>query len=330
MISRPKAKKQWLFSVCVYIVWITLVVMLREMTSIPPIIAYFFLIFAIVPLVIFDYRLARAKQLGLAQTVRHKTKELSAELARTAEAHRMQSEFLAHMSHELRTPLNAIMGFSAATAREAFGPIDNAVYKEYAEYIYQSGSHLLAVINDILDLSKMNAGQMKTHCHWIHLIELVNDSLQMTIAYPGRPERQIEILNDLSGIELFVDRQLIRQVLLNILSNAIKFTQAGGHISIRADVMDTGNIDITIADDGIGIPTDKIDYILRPFTQIENMMTKTHQGTGLGLTLSAKIMQLHNGVLKVESIENEGTTIHLIFPSGSLRNSQMSIPDMGG
>ena len=176
----------------------------------------------------------------------------------------------------------------------------------------------------------MNAGQMKTHCHWIHLIELVNDSLQMTIAYPGRPERQIEILNDLSGIELFVDRQLIRQVLLNILSNAIKFTQAGGHISIRADVMDTGNIDITIADDGIGIPTDKIDYILRPFTQIENMMTKTHQGTGLGLTLSAKIMQLHNGVLKVESIENKGTTIHLIFPSGSLRNSQMSIPDMGG
>ncbi len=319
MISRQKAKKQWIASILVYIVWVIACIVVREMTNTPPLIAYFFLLVAFIPLLIADYRLAMAKQSGLAKKVRHKTRELSMALARAEEAHRTQSEFLAHMSHELRTPLNAIMGFSAAAAREAFGPVGNAVYKEYAECIYQSGSHLLAVINDILDFSKMNANQMKLRNQWIHVIELINDSLQMTMAYPGREERHIEITGNMDSALIFVDRQLIRQVLLNILSNAIKFTSAGGQIIINPLVLPDGNLDIQISDDGIGIPSDKIPYVLKPFTQIENMMTRVHRGTGLGLPLSAKIMQLHNGELIIDGKVEKGTCIHLIFPAGSLK-----------
>ena len=139
MVSRQKAKKQWLLAVFVYIIWITAVIMLRELTTLPPYVAYFFLPLAVIPLLIADYRLARAKHLGLAKTVRKKTKELSIALLHAEEARKAQSEFLAHMSHELRTPLNAIMGFSAATAREAFGPIGNPIYKEYADKLVDLG-----------------------------------------------------------------------------------------------------------------------------------------------------------------------------------------------
>lgn len=324
MLSRQKAKKQWLLAVFVYIIWITAVIMLREMTSLSPVIAYFFLPLAVVPLLIADYRVSCAKRLGLAQTVRRKTKELSTALLRAEEARKTQSEFLAHMSHELRTPLNAIMGFSAATAREAFGPVGNAIYKEYADCIYQSGSHLLAVINNILDLSKMNANQMQLHCQWIYLIELVNDSMQMTIAYPGRQERKIELSGKMDEIRLFVDRQLFRQVLLNILSNAIKFTSVGGRIFIHAEITSNGGLDIQITDDGIGIPSEKVADVVKPFTQIESMMTRVHRGTGLGLALSDKIMRLHNGQLIIESAESKGTCVHLIFPAGSIKKNENS------
>ncbi len=324
MVARQKAKKQWIISIFVYIIWVISCIMLREMTNTPPIIAYFFLLIAFIPLLIADYRLARAKQMGMAKKIRHKTRELSMALARAEDAHRTQSEFLANMSHELRTPLNAIMGFSAAAAREAFGPVGNAVYKEYAECIYQSGSHLLAVINDILDFSKMNANQMKLRHQWIHLIELVNDALQMTLAYPERQNRKIEIIGDMNDIQLFVDRQLIRQVLLNIISNAIKFTLMGGNITIKTHITQDNGLDLQISDDGIGIPTSKIPYILKPFTQIENMMTRAHQGTGLGLPLSAKIMQLHNGQLVIDSNANMGTCVHLIFPAGAFKKQDLS------
>ncbi len=319
MTTRQKAKKQWILSIFVYIVWVVACIVVREMTNTPPFIAYFFLIIAFIPLLIADYRLARAKQMGMAKKIRRKTQELSTALAHAEDAHRTQSEFLANMSHELRTPLNAIMGFSAAAAREAFGPVGNAVYKEYAECIYQSGSHLLAVINDILDFSKMNANQMKLRQQWIFLIELVNDAMRMTIAYPERQERKIEIIGSMDNIELFVDRQLIRQVLLNILSNAIKFTLMGGNITIKVHITNDKSLDLQISDDGVGIPTSKIPYILKPFTQIENTMTRAHQGTGLGLPLSAKIMQLHNGKLVIDSNENKGTCVHLIFPAGAFR-----------
>ncbi len=324
MVARKKAKQQWIISIFIYIIWVIACIMLREMTSLPPLISYFFLLIAFIPLLIADYRLARAKQMGMAQKIRNKTRELSIALAQAEEAHRTQSEFLANMSHELRTPLNAIMGFSAAAAREAFGPVGNAVYKEYAECIYQSGSHLLAVINDILDFSKMNANQMKLRHQWVYLIELVNDSLQMTIAYPERQDRKIEIIGTMDDIQLFVDRQLIRQVLLNIISNAIKFTLMGGNITIKAIITHDNNLDLQISDDGIGIPTSKIPYILKPFTQIENMMTRAHQGTGLGLPLSAKIMQLHNGQLVIDSNTNMGTCVHLIFPTGAFKKQSLS------
>ena len=322
MLSRQKAKKQWLLAVFVYIIWIIAIITIREMTSLPPILSYLFLPLAVIPLLIADYRLSCAKRQGLAQAIRHKTKELSAALLRAEEARKTQSEFLAHISHELRTPLNAIMGFSAATAREAFGPVGNTVYKEYADCIYQSGSHLLGVINNILDLSKINAHQMKLHCQWIYLIELINDSMQMTLAYPGRQERKIELSEKIDEIQLFVDRQLFRQVLLNILSNAIKFTSPGGCILIHVDILQNNCLDIQIIDDGIGIPSEKVNEVVKPFTQIENMMTRVHRGTGLGLALSDKIMQLHNGRLIIESAENKGTCVHLIFPSGHLKRNE--------
>lgn len=321
---RKKAKKRWVLSIIIYTVSAVIGIVLLEMHFVNPVIGYFFLFFGLVPLSIASHQLAVSKRRELAQAVKSKTKELRQALKEAEEAKRIQSEFLAHISHEFRTPLNAIMGFSAATARESFGPINNQIYKEYAECVYQSGAHLLELVNNILELIKMKANQLQPQCDWYYPQQIVDETVKIIAGYPDSRDKQIIISNQLPYKEtlFYVDRQLIRQVLLNITSNAIKFTNKGGRIEIILSLCQEG-LDISVKDTGIGIEEKQLQFVLKPFAQIENMLTRTHTGTGLGLPLSTQIMKLHNGELSLESVFNEGTTVHLIFPSSCLSDTNV-------
>ena len=324
-MTRRKAKKRWVLSIIIYTVSAVIGVVLLEMHFVNPIIGYFFLFFGLVPLSVASHQLAVSKRRELALAVKAKTKELRLALKEAEEAKRIQSEFLAHISHEFRTPLNAIMGFSAATARESFGPINNPIYKEYAECVYQSGAHLLELVNNILELTKMKAHQLQPQCDWHKPQQIIEETIKIITGYPDSRDKEIIVLNQLPYEKtlFYVDRQLVRQVLLNIISNAVKFTNKGGRIEVIVSLCQDG-LDISVKDNGIGIEESQLQFVLKPFAQIENMMTRTHTGTGLGLPLSAQIMQLHNGHLALESVFNEGTTVHLIFPSACLNDSDIT------
>lgn len=270
------------------------------------------LILATIPLA-WSYRLTvREKQDVLENQVAERTEELDRALRLAETASQSKSDFLANMSHELRTPLNAILGFSGAMQHEAFGPLPNPTYREYAARIYKSGEHLLALINDILDLSKIEANKQTLRSEWTDMQRVLDDTLQIVSGYPEADQRRITPPSGLP--RLLVDEKLVRQAFLNLLSNAIKFTKPQGNIAIECDTSPTGEAVITVADDGIGIPADKIATIAHPFTQVENVMTRSHKGSGLGLSLVDRIMKLHGGKMKITSEAGKGTRVALIFP----------------
>ncbi|MBR4931763.1 MAG: HAMP domain-containing histidine kinase [Alphaproteobacteria bacterium] len=318
---RQQAKRNWFLSVAVFLFCTVSGIILRETTMIDPFWAYICIFLGFIPASIGSYQLSLAKRYSLAQAVRIKTKALSQELEKSERTKEAQLAFLAHMSHEFRTPLNAIMGFSATMSQEAFGPIDTPIYKEYADCIYKSGAHLLTIVNDILDFIKLETQQAKLKCDWINIQDVVNEAMQIITGYPNYDKRNI-ILADLSKCpRLYIDNRLIRQVLLNILSNAVKFTQDNGRIALKYTQTDKGEFVLSVSDNGIGIAPNQIPLVLRPFTQLENSMTRKYAGTGLGVPLSAQIMKLHNGELKIESVLKKGTTIHLVFPETSVEKN---------
>ena len=228
-------------------------------------------------------------------------------------ASRSKSEFLANMSHELRTPLNAVIGFSQAMMGEIQGPL-NERYRGYAKDICASGSHLLAIINDILDLSKAEAGKLKLFEEPVDIATIVDQScrfLRLRATEAGH-SLTIRIAQDLPTV--YADELRLKQMLMNLLSNAVKFTPTGGHIEIAASP-DSAGIAITVKDDGIGIAHEHIQKILEPFAQVEGSISRRHQGSGLGLALVAKMIELHGGTLTIESALGQGTTVRLILPS---------------
>lgn len=235
-----------------------------------------------------------------------------AEKERAEAANRAKSEFLANMSHELRTPLNAILGFSEILQNQMFGPLGSDKYDEYSHDIHDSGKHLLNVINDILDMSKIEAGQMQINRETIDLGPLIEETLRLTTI----PAEQKNICVDQrisSGLTIVADRRAMKQVLLNLLSNAVKFTNAGGRISLRARKV-AGAVTLTIADTGIGIPRAALQKIGQPFEQVQNQYAKSKGGSGLGLAISRSLTSLHGGSMKIHSIENVGTIISLRIP----------------
>lgn len=235
-----------------------------------------------------------------------------AEKERAEAANRAKSEFLANMSHELRTPLNAILGFSEILQDEMFGPLGSAKYDEYARDIHDSGKHLLNVINDILDMSKIEAGHMKLHCENIDLAPLIEESLRFT-AIPAS-EKNIRIEQRLcDGMALTADRRAMKQILLNLLSNAVKFTNEGGCIAVRTR-RTNGGVVLTIADTGIGIPRAALSKIGQPFEQVQSQYAKSKGGSGLGLAISRSLTTLHGGQMKIRSREAIGTVISLRIP----------------
>ncbi len=251
---------------------------------------------------------AQSRQLG----------ELAVRLAEARDvadaASRTKSEFLANMSHELRTPLNAIMGFSEVIQNQMFGLVGVPQYVDYAADIYASGAHLLEIINDILDLSKVEAGKLEVTEERLDLRAVAESVFQLV---KGRAdEGGVTLMHDIAHDlpRLYADKRKLKQMLLNLLSNAIKFTHQGGAVDLFARVADDGGLALCIRDTGIGIAADQIDLVLAPFGQVDSALAREHQGTGLGLPLVKALVELHGGHLTLESEPEVGTNVSLCFP----------------
>ncbi|EUB95228.1 multi-sensor signal transduction histidine kinase [Rhizobium sp. CF080] len=239
-----------------------------------------------------------------------------AEKERAEAANKAKSEFLANMSHELRTPLNAILGFSEILANGMFGPLGSPKYSEYSKDIHDSGKHLLNVINDILDMSKIEAGHMRIQCEAVDLKPLIEESLRLTTI--SAQDKEIAIHQRLcDSLNMVADRRALKQVMLNLLSNAVKFTNHGGRIELRARKLEKGVL-LTIADTGIGIPTEALNKIGQPFEQVQSQYAKSKGGSGLGLAISRSLIGLHGGTMRIRSKVGEGTVVSLHIPDQPL------------
>lgn len=250
-----------------------------------------------------------------AATARAQTAREEAVVAKDAaeNANRMKSMFLATMSHELRTPLNAVIGFSQLMETETFGPLGDPHYHEYTGLIQRAGRHLLDLINDILDMSKIEAGKFELNREHIDLRALIDESV--VLMRERASKGGVTLYEDLPSDALIanVDPRGIKQILLNLLSNAIKFTPDGGTVTIRARLAN-GLIAMSVQDTGVGIPADQLYRLGNPFVQLRNSAGATHEGTGLGLALVRSLSEMHGGTLKIESVEGTGTTVTVAIP----------------
>jgi two-component system cell cycle sensor histidine kinase PleC len=234
-------------------------------------------------------------------------------MTRAEAANQAKSEFLANMSHELRTPLNAINGFSEIMANELFGPLGDARYKGYAGDILKSGQHLLSLINDILDMAKIEAGKLTLHYEQVSLKEVVDDAARLM---RGKiQEAGLNLLVDAPEIpDIEADHRGLKQVVLNLISNAVKFTPEGGDIIVALTRLDDDRVRVAVTDTGIGIAPEDLARLARPFEQVEGQHSKTTQGTGLGLALTKSLIELHGGELMMESQPGQGTTVSFELP----------------
>ncbi|TQV79669.1 PAS domain-containing sensor histidine kinase [Denitrobaculum tricleocarpae] len=230
-------------------------------------------------------------------------------------ANRGKSEFLANMSHELRTPLNAVIGFSEVMEHELFGELGDRRYREYVGYMKNSGLHLLGIINSILDLSKIEAGKLTLYEEEINLAEVISYCFQLVVAKQEekRIELDLQLSDDLPN--LWADERLVRQILLNIGSNARKFTGNGGKVTVTTRMGDHAGHEITISDNGIGMSNADLQAALTPFGQVDSSLSRRYEGTGLGLPLSNSFIKLHGGQLEIESAPDSGTNVTVKFPA---------------
>ncbi|MGE5146006.1 MAG: sensor histidine kinase [Candidatus Eiseniibacteriota bacterium] len=261
--------------------------------------------------------------IGKLRASRRALKQLSEQLVlavhRAEDANQAKSQFLANMSHELRTPLNAIIGFSDMMRTQLLGPIGNARYLEYARDIHTSGSHLLQIINDILDLARIEAGeaapQDMVDCD---MAEIIDGTLRMLRPIADKQRVTIERAAGCDTPRLTAADRMVRQVLINVLSNAIKFTPSGGRIAIRDRMSGTGDYIVAITDSGVGMSATEIVVALTPFGQNDNQIGEETKGTGLGLPLAKAMMEMHGGALRIDSAPGRGTTVELRFPASCI------------
>jgi signal transduction histidine kinase len=223
-----------------------------------------------------------------------------------------KSSFLANMSHELRTPLNAVLGFSEIIAAELYGPVNNPQYKEYAGLIHGAGKHLLDLIGDILDMSKIEAGKVELHRERLNAAALVRECADLMAERAASGGVVLDIRDALTPIFVNADRRAVKQILLNLLSNAVKFTPSGGTVAVRL-VDDGATCSLAVADTGVGIAASEIDRLGNPFIQLSNNSGK-HAGTGLGLALVKGLAELHGGAMRIKSAEGQGTIVTVQIP----------------
>jgi two-component system cell cycle sensor histidine kinase PleC len=238
------------------------------------------------------------------------------EKVKAEDANKSKSEFLANMSHELRTPLNAINGFSEIMVGEMFGPLGDTRYKDYATDIHNSGQHLLALINDILDMSKIEAGKMNLSFEPLDLEDLSQGVVRLL---RNRADAAgLELRLEFEALpEMMADFRALKQILLNLLSNAIKFTPSGGRITVRGQIQPNPlreEVVLIVEDTGIGIASEDLNRLAKPFEQVESQLAKTKQGTGLGLALTKSLIELHQGFLKIDSTPGVGTRVLVTLP----------------
>lgn len=231
-------------------------------------------------------------------------------------ASRVKSEFLANMSHELRTPLNAILGFSEIMIAEMFGPLGGPKYSSYVRDIHASGQHLLDLVTDILDLSKIESGKDELQETMIDVPRLLQaiEPMVNARAETGRVELQTHVADGLPRLQ--ADSRKLKQILVNLLSNAIKFTEPGGGVRLKAFCREDGGMTFQIEDTGVGIAAEDISTVFSPFGQVESSASeRSHEGTGIGLPLTLALVEQHGGTLRLESEEGVGTTVSVEFPS---------------
>jgi len=231
------------------------------------------------------------------------------------QASRAKSEFLSNMSHELRTPLNAILGFSEIIREQTFGPVGSPKYRDYASDIYESGLHLLELINDVLDFAKIEAGREELRIENVSIREVVESVQRMVYERAERAGLTIECSLGRNLPLIVADKRKIKQILLNVLTNAIKFTEHGGKVSLTAWSSDQSGFVVQVADTGIGIALEDIPKALGLFGQIDSAFNRRHEGTGLGLPLSKALVEMHGGSLDLQSQPGVGTTVTIRLPS---------------
>ena len=265
----------------------------------------------------------QAREADYVATIAQLRRDLAAAIRgkrRANSSARARKDVLVSTSHELRTPLNAILGFSEIMTAETFGPLGNDRYREYARIIHDSGEHLLGLINDLLDMSKLDAGKLELHYEQVEILRVIVDCVRQveTQATKSRVGISVHVYDGVTGLS--GDDKRLHQMLLNLLSNAIKFTPPRGEINVdvfrRADF-----IGISVSDTGIGIAPEDIAKVLEPFGQIDSQMARKHVGTGLGLPLTKELAELHGGTLIMESAVKMGTTITLLLPEQGAANA---------
>jgi two-component system cell cycle sensor histidine kinase PleC len=232
--------------------------------------------------------------------------------AETANA--SKTAFLANMSHELRTPLNAILGFSEIIAKECFGAVGSSRYIEYAGDIHSSGSHLLSLINDLLDVAKIEAGRMELQPSVLHVRKTFEAALKISAARARERKQELAIEVTADAPPLYADERALKQMLINLVSNAVKFTPEGGRILVAVSRAVDGGLQIMVEDNGCGVPRDKLDKIFKPFSQVDNRYDRQGGGTGLGLALVRGLAELHGGRAWIESEHGLGCRAYVVLP----------------
>ncbi|MEB3701810.1 PAS domain-containing sensor histidine kinase [Candidatus Bealeia paramacronuclearis] len=254
----------------------------------------------------------------------HKQRELALIESKTLaeSANRTKSSFLAHVSHELRTPLNAIMGFSEIMSKSLFGPLNNSHYERYVTDILKSGKHLLGIIDDLLQVAKAEVGQLDLRENWCDLCEIVKEVMRLSLLRAEAGGIYLTYEAYATEVPFYGDERKMRQIVTNLVTNALKFTPDSGKVHLQLERTPLGDGLLAITDTGSGIPQEEIPKVLEAFGRIENPFSRKQQeGTGLGLHLTDTFVSLHGGVLEIQSQLNEGTTVFVLLPKERFKDA---------